>query len=65
MTIADEVRALRVALAEDTAKFGARWRKSGRTVESWEQGIREPDAFVLDAMRKLAARTKNKAVRVK
>ncbi len=65
MTVAEEVRTLRVTLGENTATFGARWRKSGRTVESWEQGLREPDAFVLEAMRKLAARTTKKAARVK
>jgi DNA-binding transcriptional regulator YiaG len=56
MTIAEEVRTLRARLGEDTATFGARWHKSSRTVEGWEQGRRAPDAFVLDGMRKLAAR---------
>jgi len=60
MTIAEEVRALRAALAENTTTFGARWRKSGRTIESWEQGIRVPDAFVLAALRALAARRRPK-----
>ncbi len=65
MTIADEVRALRAALDENTATFAARWLKSRRTIEDWEQGRSEPDAFVLDGMRKLAARHKKSAVRVK
>ncbi len=60
MTIADEVRALRAALQEDTATFAARWHRSGRTIENWEQGRGAPDAFVLDSMRTLAARTKKK-----
>jgi DNA-binding transcriptional regulator YiaG len=60
MTIAEEVRALRAALKEDTATFAARWLKSGRTIEDWEQGRREPDAFVLEAMRALAVRTKKR-----
>lgn len=60
MTIAQEVRALRAALGENTATFGARWHRSGRTVETWEQGTREPDALVLDLIRALAARTKKK-----
>jgi len=51
-----EVRALRAALGENTETFGARWHRSSRTVEDWEQGRREPDAFVLEAIRKLAAR---------
>jgi DNA-binding transcriptional regulator YiaG len=56
MPIADEIRALRAALEENTATFGARWHKSGRTVENWEQGRGEPDPFVLEAIRALAAR---------
>jgi DNA-binding transcriptional regulator YiaG len=62
MTIAEEVRALRAALEEDTATFGARWAKSGRTVEGWEQGRRAPDAFVLAEMRRLTARMKKRLV---
>ena len=56
MPIADEVRALRAALEESTATFGARWHKSGRTVENWEQGRGEPDPF----MRALATRVNGK-----
>jgi DNA-binding transcriptional regulator YiaG len=58
MTIAEEIRALRAALDEDAATFAARWHRSGRTVEGWEQGLRRPDPLVLDGMRKLAARLK-------
>lgn len=57
-TTAKEIRALRIALDEDTVTFGERWHKSGRTIENWEQGRSEPDAFVLDGIRKLAARRK-------
>jgi DNA-binding transcriptional regulator YiaG len=60
MTIAEEVRTLRTALKEDTATFGARWRRSGRTVETWEQGSRRPDPLVLDGIRELTARRKKK-----
>jgi len=63
MTIADEVRALRALLGENTATFGARWHRSGRTVETWEQGKRRPDALALDGMRALAARTKRKPMK--
>ena len=56
--IAQEVRALCAALGEDTATFAARWRRSKRTVEDWEQGRRRPDALALDGMRALAARLK-------
>ncbi len=65
MTIADEVRALRSALDEDTATFGARWKKSARTIENWEQGRRQPDALALDGIRALAARTKKKAAKAR
>ncbi len=61
MTTADEVRALRAALGEDTKTFAARWRCSPRTVEDWEQGRRHPGAFVLEALRALAARTHTRA----
>ena len=60
MTVAEEVRALRAALEENTATFAARWRRSRRTIEDWEQGRTEPDAFVLEALRKLAAKQKPK-----
>ncbi len=64
-TIAEEVRAIRAATGEDTATFGARWHRSGRTVEGWEQGVRQPDPLVLDGMRQLAARTKKKHAKAK
>lgn len=60
MTVADEVRALRASLQEDTTTFGARWLCSRRTVEDWEQGRRRPSALALDGMRKLAARRTKK-----
>jgi len=60
MTIRDEVRALRTALGENRATFGARWHRTGRTVETWEQGLRQPDPLVLEGIRKLAARTKTR-----
>jgi DNA-binding transcriptional regulator YiaG len=37
------IRAIRAALGEDTATFGRRFCRSGRTVEDWEQGRRVPD----------------------
>jgi len=65
MTIADEVRALRAALQEDTTTFGARWLCSRRTVEDWEQGRRRPGALALAGMRKLAARKKKVGARAR
>jgi hypothetical protein len=62
MTICDDVRALRARLGEDTTTFGARWHRSGRTVEQWEQGRRRPDPLVIEGIREglasLAARGK-------
>jgi DNA-binding transcriptional regulator YiaG len=63
MTIADEVRTLRKLLDEDYATFAARWHRSPRTVEGWEQGRRQPDPLALDGIRALAARTKKKKAR--
>lgn len=65
MTIAEEVRALRASLKEDTTSFGARWLASRRTIEDWEQGRRKPNALALDGIRKLAARRKKSPARVK
>jgi len=61
----DLVRDLRARLGEDTATFAARWRRSARTIEDWEQGRRQPDDFVLDGMRALAARTKKATAKKK
>jgi len=63
MTIAEEVKALRTALGEDTVTFGARWQRSGRTVEGWEQGLRVPDALALREMRRTAARVKKRVTK--
>ncbi len=65
MTIAEEVRACRALVGENTATFGARWHRSGRTVETWEQGSRQPDALALDGIRALAARTHKAVARAK
>lgn len=42
----DDIRQLRDQLGEDVATFGARFVRSGRTVEDWEQGRRTPGALV-------------------
>lgn len=60
MTIAEEVKALRKALGESRGTFAARWHRSPRTVEKWEQGKRHPDPLVLAGIRVLAVRTKKK-----
>jgi DNA-binding transcriptional regulator YiaG len=55
MTIAEDIRTIRAALGEDTATFGARWHRSGRTVEDWEQGRRQPDPLVLEGLQEIRA----------
>ncbi len=50
------IKALRHTLKEDVATFGARFARSGRTVEDWELGRRRPDPLVLLAMERLAKR---------
>lgn len=42
-----QILAIRKALNENRETFGARFGRSGRTVESWEQGNREPDPLVV------------------
>jgi DNA-binding transcriptional regulator YiaG len=65
MRIAEEVRALRAVLEEDTTTFAARWFKSRRTIEDWEQGRRQPEPFVLANIRQLAARAYAKKTKAK
>jgi DNA-binding transcriptional regulator YiaG len=67
MTIAEEVKAIRAALGENTATFGARWHRSGRTVETWEQGLRSPDPLVLEGLQEMRAylNAKNPPARTK
>lgn len=63
MTPAD-IKRLRSDLTENATTFGARFHRSGRTVEDWEQGRRTPDALALERMhglRKKLDRAKNKS----
>lgn len=55
-----EIRNLRDALGENRPTFGARFHRSGRTVEGWERGERNPDALVLVALRKLRKESRGK-----
>ena len=52
----DQIKALRASLGENVATFGARFARSGRTVEDWEQGRRRPDALAVKIMERLAKR---------
>jgi len=48
------IQALRKRLRENTAQFGARFGRSGRTIEDWEQGRAHPDRLVQRLMQELA-----------
>lgn len=48
------IQALRKRLGETTDEFGARFSRSGRSIEDWEQGRRSPDALCSSLIRTLA-----------
>jgi len=56
----EEIKQLRASLGESTEEFGARFCKSGRTVEGWEQGMRSPDPLVITLIAKLQAEIQKK-----
>lgn len=56
-----QILAIRRALNENRETFGARFGRSGRTVESWEQGNREPDPLVVKALGRIV---KTRKIRV-
>lgn len=49
----DQILRIRKALSENRTTFGARFGRSGRTVESWEQGNREPDPLVIRELQRI------------
>jgi len=51
-----EIKQLRQAIRENTATFGARLGKSGRTIECWEQGSRRPDVLAQRELARIARR---------
>lgn len=50
------IQTLRKRLGETTNEFGARFSRSGRSIEDWEQGRRAPDALCSSLIRDLARR---------
>ena len=54
------IQALRKALAEDVATFGARFKKSGRTIQGWECDRFAPDPFIVCALADLARTVKGR-----
>ena len=49
-----KIQTLRRRLEETTAQFGARFKRTGRAVENWEQGRRKPDPLALSMLKELA-----------
>ena len=63
---ARQIQALRRALKEDTKTFGARFGRSWRTVQEWEQGRRcpAPDVMVrIEVLMASALRVREAIVR--
>jgi DNA-binding transcriptional regulator YiaG len=60
-----EIKALRLALGENTAAFAARFARSARTVENWEQGRRNPDPLAAAEMLRVRAGLTTKTPRKK
>ena len=54
--IAAQVRAVRARLGENTTTFAARFQRSPRTIEDWEQGRRTPDPLAQIILERLARR---------
>jgi DNA-binding transcriptional regulator YiaG len=48
------VQALRLACGDNTAAFAARFARSRRSIEDWEQGRRNPDPLCQRVMDSLA-----------
>jgi len=48
-----QIQSIRKTLGESTTEFAERFFVSQRTVESWEQGDRNPAPLILDMLAKL------------
>lgn len=59
----DQIKALRNTLGESTDDFGKRFARSGRTVEDWEQGRRNPDPLILSMLAQISPKKKVKKSR--
>lgn len=49
----EDIQRIRRQLEESRETFGARWMKSGRTVEGWEQDRNAPDPVILREIARL------------
>lgn len=54
----EDIRALRARLKDTVDKFGKRLGRSGRTVEDWEQGRRQPDVLAVREMERIKKRSR-------
>jgi DNA-binding transcriptional regulator YiaG len=50
----NRIRAIRLALGENRATFGDRFYRTGRTIESWEQGRSSPDKLATAVLDQIA-----------
>jgi DNA-binding transcriptional regulator YiaG len=57
----ERIREIRSLAGENTDEFGQRFSRSGRTVEDWEQGRRNPDPLAIEALAKLEVAMQKKA----
>ncbi len=55
-----QIQALRKALAEDVSTFGARFHRSGRTIQGWECDRFKPDGLALDKLTDIARTAKGR-----
>lgn len=58
-----KIKSLRNSLGENTATFAARFSRSARTIEDWEQGRRNPDPLALAIMAQIQAGIEKKSRR--
>lgn len=55
-----QIQALRHALGEDVTTFGARFHRSGRTIQGWESDRFKPDGLALDKLADIARTVKGR-----
>lgn len=53
----EEIQRIRRSLEENVETFGARFGRSGRTVEQWEQDRQVPDGLIRAQIQQLDAQT--------
>lgn len=56
-----QIQSLRRQLGESTTEFAARFARSPRSIEDWEQGRRRPDALCLRELERIAEQLPKKS----